>query len=240
MPAGRRRMRCADGFHLRRRTADLSEDRGTHRRPARTRPRALHLHERDVHAQKNARLPRRHLFAGNRAEAEKTARRKIDHRQGSRSHPQIRRRGEEKSRHPPDAMDVLECPCGRLGIHARSDCRARRRVQGMRRSHQDGENLRLSSRDEHHGLSRNRRGGNRGHVQVFEFARSGRPHDFARLRLRCGEERHGFAPRQRSEAIFPHARHDARRNLRRFRNGARRSPFSARRCIRNFSPANAS
>ena len=42
-----------------------------------------------------------------------------------------------------------------------------------------------------------------------ELARSGRPHDFARLRLRRREKRHGQAPRQRSEGIFPHARHDA-------------------------------
>jgi hypothetical protein len=42
-----------------------------------------------------------------------------------------------------------------------------------------------------------------------ELARSGRPHDFARLRLRCGQERHGFPPRPRPEGIFPHARHDA-------------------------------
>ena len=45
---------------------------------------------------------------------------------------------------------------------------------------------------------------------------------------------------KRSEGIFPHARHDASRNSRRFRTGARRSRFLARRFIRNFSPANAS
>jgi hypothetical protein len=63
----------------------------------------------------------------------------------------------KESRHPPDAMDVLERPRGRSGIHARPHRRARRRVQGMRRGHQDGEDLRLSGRDEHDGLSRNRR-----------------------------------------------------------------------------------
>ena len=50
-------MRCADGFDLRRRTADLSEDRGTGRRPARAGPDRLRLHERHVHAEENAGLP---------------------------------------------------------------------------------------------------------------------------------------------------------------------------------------
>ena len=72
--AGGGGMRCADGFHLRRRTADLSEDRGTGERPARTGPRHLHLHERHVHAEENEGLPRGDLFAGSRAEAEKAAR----------------------------------------------------------------------------------------------------------------------------------------------------------------------
>jgi hypothetical protein len=35
-------------------------------------------------------------------------------------------------------------------------------------------------------------------------------------------------------------RNMTRRNLQRFRTGAKRSRFSARRCIRNSSPANAS
>ena len=60
----------------------------------------------------------------------------------------------KKSRHPPDAMDVLERPRGRPGIHARPHRRARRRVQGMRRGHQDGEDPRLSGRDQHDRLSR--------------------------------------------------------------------------------------
>jgi hypothetical protein len=60
-------------FDLRRRTADLSKDRGTHQRIIGTRPRALHLHERNVHAQKDARLPRVHLFAGTGTEVEKIA-----------------------------------------------------------------------------------------------------------------------------------------------------------------------
>ena len=42
-------------------------------RPARTGPRHLHLHERHVHAEKNAGLSRRDLFAGAGAEAEKAA-----------------------------------------------------------------------------------------------------------------------------------------------------------------------
>jgi hypothetical protein len=68
---GGRGMRRADGFHLRRRTADLSEDRGTGRRSARTGPRALHLHERHVHAQKNARLSGRGLFSGEETKLKK-------------------------------------------------------------------------------------------------------------------------------------------------------------------------
>ena len=106
-------------------------------------------------------------------------------------------------------MDVLECPRGRLGIHARPHRRARRRVSGMRRGHQNGENSRLSSRHQHDGLPGDRSCGNRGHVQVPLVARSGRPHDFARLRLRRRQEGHGETPRPRPEGIFPHARHDA-------------------------------
>jgi hypothetical protein len=59
--------------------------------------------------------------------------------------------------HPPDEMDVLERSRGRPGIHARPHCRARRRVQGMHRGHQDGENPRLSGRHEHDRLQGNRR-----------------------------------------------------------------------------------
>ena len=61
-----------------------------------TRPRHLHLHERHVHAEKNAGLPRRDLFAGHRADAEKAARPETDFRQGRRNDPQIRRRGASK------------------------------------------------------------------------------------------------------------------------------------------------
>ncbi len=121
-------VRRADGFHLRRRTADLSEDRGIDQRPARTGPRHLRLHERHVHAEKNEGLSRGDLFACGRAEVEKIARPKIDFRKRRRDDSQIRRRGEEKSRHSPDAMDVLERPRGRFGIYARFDCRARRRI----------------------------------------------------------------------------------------------------------------
>ena len=46
----------------------------------------------------------------------------------------------KKDGHPPHAMDVLERPRGRPGVHARPHCGTRRRVQGMHRSHQNGEN----------------------------------------------------------------------------------------------------
>ncbi len=115
----------------------------------------------------------------------------------------------QKSRHPPDAVDVLERSRGRTGIHARPHRRARRRVQGMRRGHQDGEDPRLPGRHQHDRLQGNRRAGNRGHVQVPQLAGRGRPHDFARLRLRRGQEGHGQAPRQGPEGFLPDARHDA-------------------------------
>ena len=38
--------------------------------------------------------------------------------------------------------------------------------------------------------------------KFLSFARSGRPHDFARLRIRRGEEGHGQAPRQTTRRIF--------------------------------------
>ena len=104
--------------HLRRRTADLSEDRGARRRLARARPRHLHLHERHVHAEENAGLPGGDLFAGRGAETQKAARGKIDFRQGRRNDPQVRRGGAPKGRHPSDEMDVLERPRGRSRIHA--------------------------------------------------------------------------------------------------------------------------
>ena len=47
---------------------------------------------------------------------------------------------------------------------------------------------------------------------MFKFLSSlgrGRPHDFARLRLRRGQEGHGQAPRQGPEGFLPDARHDA-------------------------------
>ena len=100
-------MRRADGLHLRRRTADLSEDRGTDRRPAATGPHRLCLHQRHVHAQKDEGLSRRHLFAGSRAEAEEIARPEIDFRKGRRNHPQGRRRGAPKTGHPPDANGCI-------------------------------------------------------------------------------------------------------------------------------------
>ena len=49
-------MQRADGFDLRRRTADLSADRGAGEGTARAGPDRLHLHERHVHAQENARV----------------------------------------------------------------------------------------------------------------------------------------------------------------------------------------
>jgi len=44
---------------------------------------------------------------------------------------------------------VVERPRGRAGVHARPHCRARRRLQGMRRRHQDGQDSGLPNRDEH-------------------------------------------------------------------------------------------
>ena len=58
-----------DGLHLRRRTADLSEDRGTGRRAAGTAPYRLRLHEWHVHAAGDERLPGQHLLSGSRAYA---------------------------------------------------------------------------------------------------------------------------------------------------------------------------
>ena len=83
---------------------------------------------------------------------DKAARRKTDFRQGRRR-SQIRK-GKQDDRPVirPTQMDVLERPRGRPGIHARPDRRARRRVQGMRRGHQDGEDSRLPGRHQHHGL----------------------------------------------------------------------------------------
>ena len=56
LPRGGAGMRRADGLHLRRRTADLPADRGAGERIARAEAHRLHLHERHVHAQKNARM----------------------------------------------------------------------------------------------------------------------------------------------------------------------------------------
>ena len=45
---------------------------------------------------------------------------------------------------------------------------------------------------------------------------------------------------RKPEGLLPHARHDACRSSRRFRNGASASPSSARPFTRNSWPANAS
>ncbi len=49
-------MQRPDGLDLRRRTADLSAHRSAGERPARAGPDRLHLHQRHVHAQKDARM----------------------------------------------------------------------------------------------------------------------------------------------------------------------------------------
>ena len=76
--------------------------------------------------------------------------------------------------------------------------------------------------------------------EFFSLAGSGRPHHFARLRIRRRQEGHGQAPGQAAGGFLPDAQDDAARNSPRSRNGASASPFSARRFTRNFWPANAS
>ena len=56
LPWRRRGMQRPDDLDLRRRTADLSADRSACKRPPRAKTDRLHLHERDVHAQKDARM----------------------------------------------------------------------------------------------------------------------------------------------------------------------------------------
>ena len=178
------------------------------------------------------------LLARAGADARAAAGREADHRQGRRGHPQGQAR--RPPGHPAHQVDVLERPRGRPGIHPRPDRRARRRLQGMRRGHQDGEDARLPGGHQHHRLQGNRRAGDRGDVRVLLRARGGRPHHFARLRLRRRQEGHGQAPGQEAGGFLPHPRDDAARSSPRSRNGARRSPSSARRFIRNSWPANAS
>ena len=145
-------MRRADGFHLRRRTADLSEDRGIGRRPARTGPHRLCLHERHVHAEKNEGLPGQRFIrpSSNRSSPSCSTEKLITDKDAETIRKGKQRRAEPVIR--PTQMDVLERPYRRPRIHPRSDRRARRRLQGMRRSHQDGEDPRLPGRDQHHRL----------------------------------------------------------------------------------------
>ena len=152
-------MRRADGFHLRRRTADLSEDRGTRRRPAASRAASFIICTNGMFMRKKMRdylaalnLQRR----GEVAEADRNcSERETDHREGRRD--RIRKgRGLARSRHRADAMDVLERPRRRPRIHARSHRRARRRLQGMRRGDQDGQDSRLPGRHQHDRLQGDR------------------------------------------------------------------------------------
>ena len=56
LPERRGGVQRPDDLDLRRRTAHLSADRGARARPARAEADRLHLHERDVHAQEDARM----------------------------------------------------------------------------------------------------------------------------------------------------------------------------------------
>ncbi len=167
--AARGRMRRADGFDLRRRTADLSANRRAGRRSARAGPHRLHLHERHVHAQKNARMMAQRVTRNGRRSSTKRSRLCWQQKLITEKDAAAIRKGRRTPAKPidrPEQMDVLERPPRRSGMHARSDRRARRRFQGMRRGDQDGEDPRLPGRDQHDGLQGDRHGGDRADVRL--------------------------------------------------------------------------
>ena len=88
-------------FHLRRRTADLSEDRRTGEGLLEQRPDRLHLHQRDVHAQEDARIAGRATIrpeVGGEAQRSAQARNSSPKRKPKRS--ESRRRAGQVD-HPP-------------------------------------------------------------------------------------------------------------------------------------------
>ena len=78
--------------------------------------------------------------------------------------------------------------------------------------------------------------------EMFEYlllARSGRAHDFARLRIRRRQEGHGQAAEQAAGGLLSHAQNDAREIRENRGMGRTLHHFRHDQFTRNFSPANA-
>jgi hypothetical protein len=203
----RRGLRRPHGLHLRRGAVDLSQDRGTGRRVARPGPHHLHLHQRRVHAEEDARVPGAVTPESPATEPAPapTAGERTHHRKGSRTIRKARAPAARSS--SPSQVDVLERPCGRPRIHPRPHRRARGRVQGMRRRHQDGQDPRLPGRHQHHGLQGNRRAGTGGDVQVPPpSAWMATP--FPRATITTPPRRTWSSAWAASRGFLPHARDD--------------------------------
>src|SRR4051812_18786054 len=137
LPRGGDRVRGADDLHLRGRAADLPEDRSADRGTAGAEADRLYLHECDLDAEKNARIPRLRMEEGGgivgeacrpESEAGGTAGGRPDFREGGGGDskgPQ----GQDKAGDRAQQLDVLERAPGRAGANARFDRGTRRRFQ---------------------------------------------------------------------------------------------------------------
>src|SRR4029077_18304258 len=190
----------AHGFHLRRRAADLSSYRGARSRTARAAANRLHLYQRPVHAQKNARVDG--LAVGESAGISRRKNRYAvgcgiaERKRCGRNSQGIQRPG--KANYWSDQMDVLERAPRRFGTNPRPDRGTRRRFQGMHPGNQNGEAAWLSGRDEHYCLQGNRYAGDRTNVRLSFRSWRRWSHHYPWIRLRRCQEGHDqtaqFAP----------------------------------------------
>src|SRR5436190_5770854 len=209
---GGKRMQCAHGFHLRRRTAYLSVHRGAGGRIARAATDRLHLHQRHVHAQEDARMDG--LAVGDsagicRGKSRYTARFRVAERKRCDRNSQGTKRS-GKANYWSDQMDVLERASRWLGANTRSDRGTRRRLQGMHSRNQNGEAARLSSGDERNDLQGNRYAGDRTDVRLSFRSWRGWSHHHPWIRLRRRQERHDQTAQPAPGKLLSYPRNDGR------------------------------
>src|SRR6266487_3567855 len=209
---GGKRMQRADGFHLRRRTAYLSPHRGAGGRIARAATNCLHLHQRHVHAQEDARLDG--LAGGDSPGIYRRKNRRVtrcgsaERKRRGRNSQGTKRLG--KANDWSDQMDVLERASRWLGANTRPDRRTRRRLQGMHSRNQNGEVARLSSGDERNDLQGNRYAGDRTDVRLSFRSWRGWSHHHPWIRLRRRQERYDQTTQPAPGKLLSYPRNDRR------------------------------